>query len=211
MRKPLLIIVNGLPASGKTTLAQRLGTDIQLPVFSRDGVYETLYDALECQVNDCPTLLGSASFRLLYSIISSVLAVGQTLIIEGFFGRPELRSAEFLQIQQHYNFEPFQILCRADGKILLERFLSRTQSIERHNGHQDLKWLEQNKERILKGELAPLSLDGQLIEIDTTTPDSFNYANLLHCVLSFRASQPMLAVPETKTGLLTDSVGIDFK
>ena len=182
MKKPLLIIVNGLPASGKTTLARRLGADIPLPVFSRDGIYETLYDALECQDNDCPPLLGSASFRLLYTITGSLLAVGQPLIVEGFFGRPELRSAEFLQLQHTYNFEPFQILCRTDGKVLLERFLKRMQTIERHNGHSDLEWIEQNRERILQGELAPLTLGGQVVEINTTTPDSFNYADLLHQV-----------------------------
>jgi len=51
MRKPLLIIVNGLPGTGKTTLAKRLAVDIQLPVFHRDGFSETLHDALECQIN----------------------------------------------------------------------------------------------------------------------------------------------------------------
>ena len=45
--KPLLIIVNGLPGTGKTTLARRLAADLGLPTFSRDGLYETLYDALE--------------------------------------------------------------------------------------------------------------------------------------------------------------------
>ena len=40
MGKPLLIIVNGLPGTGKTTLARRLAADLHLPVFSRDGMYE---------------------------------------------------------------------------------------------------------------------------------------------------------------------------
>lgn len=182
MKKPLLIIINGLPATGKTTLAKRLGADLSLPVFSRDAIYETLYDALECQEKACPPLLGSASFRLLYVMTGSLLAAGQPLIVEGFFGRPKLRSAEFLQLQQTYSFEPFQILCRTEGKILLERFHERMRTTERHQGHQDLEWLNQNRERILEGELTPLTLGSQVIEIDTTTPDSFNYAALLQRV-----------------------------
>jgi len=182
MEKPLLMIVNGLPCAGKTTLARQLAADVRLPVFSRDGIYETLYDALECHSNGLPPLLGSATFTLLYSVVSSVLAAGQSLIVEGFFGRPELRSAEFLHLQRTYDFEPFQILCKADGTVLLERFLARAGSGERHVGHPDLEWLEQNKGQLLQGHLTPLALGGQVVEIDTTTPHSFDYADLLQRV-----------------------------
>jgi predicted kinase len=92
MNKPVLIVVNGLPGSGKTTLAGRLAADVRLPVFSRDGLYETLYDALACQSNGIPPLIGQASFALLYYVTGQVLAAGQSVIIEQFFGRPELRN-----------------------------------------------------------------------------------------------------------------------
>lgn len=181
MGKPVLIIVNGLPGAGKTTLTKRIASDVGLPAFSRDGIYETLYDALACESNGCPPLLGRASFTFLYAVASSILAAGQPLIVEGFFGNPALRGAEFRQLQQAHDFEPFQILCKADGKVLLERFLARMKSEERHTGHhrQDLAWIEQHKERLLQGHLTPLALGGQLVEIDTTTPRSFDYADLL--------------------------------
>jgi predicted kinase len=186
MRKPLLIIVNGLPGTGKTTLARRLATDTELPVLSRDGMYETLYDALESCSNGLPPLLGSATFTLLYYVTGSVLAASQSVIVEGFFGRPELRTAEFLHLQHMYDFEPFQILCRTDGGVLLERFLARTGTGERHGSHQDLEWIEQNKERLLRGHLTPLALGGQIVEIDTTAPHSFDYAGLLQQVRAAR-------------------------
>lgn len=184
MSKPALIIVNGLPGTGKTTLAKRLAADAALPIFSRDGLYETLYDALECRSNGLPPLLGSAAFALLYFVAGSALAAGQSLIIEQFFGRPALRTAELLHLQHTTDFEPFQILCRTEGRVLLERSLARAGTEERHASHQDLAWLEQNKEMLLQGQLQlpPLALGGQLVEIDTTTPHSFDYAALLQHV-----------------------------
>jgi predicted kinase len=181
VEKPVLLIVNGLPATGKTTLAKRLAQDVRLPVFSRDGIYETLCDALE---GDTSPHTGAASFSLLYYITGSILAAGKSLIVEGFFGRPDLRTAEFVQLQRRYEFVPFQILCKTEGSVLVERFLARVNSEGRHGVHPDLDWLEQNKARLMQGLLSPLALGGRLLEIDTTTPDSFDYAALLRQVRS---------------------------
>jgi predicted kinase len=176
MPKPALIIVNGLPGAGKTTLAHRLGGDLHLPVFSRDGLYETLYDALPTEN------VGAAAYPLMYYAAGIVLAAGQSVIVEGFFGRPDVRTAEFLDLQRTHDFAPLQILCEADGAVLLERFLARLDS--RHAGHADAAWLEANRERLLSGTLEPLALAGPIMEIDTTTPNRFDYDALLQQVRS---------------------------
>lgn len=182
--KPVVIIVNGLPGTGKTTLAKRLAQDVRVPLFSRDGIYETLYDALDCQNKGIPPLIAPAAFTLLYSVASTLLSAGQSMMMEGFFGRPELRSAELLKLKNAYDFEPFQIVCKTNGEVLLKRFLARMGTKERHAGHSDREWIEQdeNKERILRGDLAPLAISGTIVEIDTTAPDSFDYAHLMERV-----------------------------
>jgi predicted kinase len=179
MGKPPLIIVNGRPGTGKTTLSKRLAADLHLPVFSRDSLFETLYDTLDCQSNGSPPLLGHTAYTLLYSIAGSILATGQSLVIEAFFGNSALRTADLLRLQRATDFAPLQIVCRADGNVLIERILAR-HTLDRHKGHQDLQWIEENKEQLLHGPpLTPLALAGPLIEIDTTAPDKFDYAELL--------------------------------
>lgn len=42
----LVVLVNGLPGSGKTTLAKALADTLGLPLFSKDRVKETLADML---------------------------------------------------------------------------------------------------------------------------------------------------------------------
>ncbi|MEU0571050.1 AAA family ATPase [Nonomuraea sp. NPDC005983] len=43
----LVVLVNGLPGSGKTTLAQGLARQLGLPLFSKDAIKETLADMLQ--------------------------------------------------------------------------------------------------------------------------------------------------------------------
>jgi hypothetical protein len=104
------------------------------------------------------------------------------VIVEGFFGRPEVRRAEFLRLRERHDFDPLEILCKADGQALMQRFLARMASGERHRGHLDREWLEHNEARLLGGQLAPLAIGRQVIEIDTTTPHSFAYAEVLRQV-----------------------------
>ena len=85
MGKPLVIIGNGLLGTGKTTLAKWLAADAQLPVLHLDGMDETLYDALACQTHGRPALLGPATFTMLHYVTGSLLAAGQSVIVEGFW------------------------------------------------------------------------------------------------------------------------------
>ncbi|GCE07310.1 AAA family ATPase [Dictyobacter aurantiacus] len=179
MRRPLLIIINGLPGAGKTTLAKRLGRDLALPVLCRDEIVETLFDALDCPTHGRPSTLGNAGFQLLHYCAGQILSTGQDLIVEASMMNATLASGEFLQLQRVHDFRPLQVSCYASGDLLRQRFLRRAGSSERHICHRDLEFVALNGARFVAGRCEPLELDGPFIEFDTSDPQSYDYAGLL--------------------------------
>ena len=71
--RPLLVVVGGAPASGKTTLATQLSRDLRLPLLARDALKERLMDSL-CSPNRARSReLGAASYALLYTMLDTLL------------------------------------------------------------------------------------------------------------------------------------------
>jgi 2-phosphoglycerate kinase len=73
--EPLVVLVGGPPASGKTTLAGRLASELGLPLIAKDGLKETLLDAVEGDVDlRRSQTLGRAAFALVWHVLESQTA-----------------------------------------------------------------------------------------------------------------------------------------
>lgn len=186
MSKPLVIIVAGPPASGKTTLAKRLAGELSLPVIHKDDVKEALFDNLGWQNREWSRKLGIASISLLYYFMEAQLSAGSSHIIECNFN-PQYDNAPFLRLKQKYNYEPFQIQCRADGEILFQRYQVRGESGQRHPGHVDQQTYAEMRPRLLKGFDVPLNIGGTLYELDTTNFEAINYKELITAICLVKA------------------------
>lgn len=175
---PLVLIVSGPPATGKTTLARQLASDLRLPLFSKDNIKEVLFDTLGWSDREWSRKLGRATMELLYLIVETELAAGSSFLVESNF-KPELANNRFARLREKYPFNAIQVQCRTDGAVLVERFRRRAESGERHAGHVDLDSLLEVASDLNKGFYEPLAVGGPILAWDTTHEGQTDYPALL--------------------------------
>jgi predicted kinase len=158
---PTLVLVTGMPSSGKTTVAEALARQLRLPLIAKDAIKESLYDSLGADDEASSGRLGTAAFALLFALARVTLASGASLIVEGNFFTDQ--DSEFSALPAH---RLVQLHCDAPLPVLLDRYASRT----RHPGHHDAEKIKELPGRFESGVHGPLRLDGKMIQLDTTQP-----------------------------------------
>src|SRR3979411_1369359 len=81
MQKFRLIIITGLPGTGKTTLARGLSARHSLPLVCKDTIKEPLLDVLGSSATS--RALRDVSFAFIVSMAPALFALGDSLILEG--------------------------------------------------------------------------------------------------------------------------------
>lgn len=137
MTRSFLIIVTGLPASGKTTLARGLAARYRVPLLAKDLVKEPLLDVLGAEDALASRRLSDASFLVLAAIATELLRAGGSCIIEGNF-----RTGEHEALLRPLLGEcgvAAQVLCRVDESERIARLRARLHDARRHRGHRDVE------------------------------------------------------------------------
>lgn len=173
-----VIIVTGLPATGKTALARRLAESLQVPLLNKDFFKESIFDGLGQADRAFSKKVGHVAYKLLYKLAEDLMKAGFSFVIESNFNA-QMDSPTFVKFQKAYPVKFVQILCHAEGSVLVERFRKRAESEERHPGHLDLENLEEFKRTLIQGRCEPLALEGKLIEVDTTDFAKVDFEALL--------------------------------
>src|SRR5258707_1001795 len=158
MNSPVLIVVTGMPSSGKTTVAEGLSRRLRLPLIAKDEIKERLYERLGTGDVEWSGRLGDAAYDLIFALLRTMLASGVSSIAEAnFFHHHE---SHFASLPEHRSV---QIHCEAPLAVLLDRYASR----ERHAGHHDAEKIKELPARFESGVHSPLNLDGALFKLDT--------------------------------------------
>ena len=165
MRLPLLVVVTGMPSSGKTTVAEGLASELCLPLIAKDEIKECLYENLGARDVSSSGRIGAAAYALIFTMAREMLSSGVSVVIEANFFRGQ--EADFASLPEH---NMLQLHCDAPLGILLERYANRT----RHAGHHDAEKITELPGRFESGVHSPLDIEGDLIQLDTTQPMDMN-------------------------------------
>jgi len=167
MRAPLLIVVNGLPCTGKTTIGRRIAEFSGLPFVYKDGIKEIIFDTLGWKDRRWSKSASLCAFELLFFWLEALLTANCSLIIEGNFRRQE-HTARFESLRQQAAMTVVEVLCKTEGRVLWQRFRQRTISGPRHPGHVDAQTFAELKPRLLQGRGDALGIGDFFFEVDTT-------------------------------------------
>ena len=161
MPLPLLLVVSGMPSSGKTTVAEGLARRLGLPLIAKDEIKESLYDSLGAADVAASGHLGRAAYALIFALARASLDSCASVVVEANFFRDQ--EAEFAALPAN---RLVQLHCQAPLAVLSERYANRP----RHAGHHDAEKIKELPARFESGVHDALNLPGDLIELDTTQP-----------------------------------------
>jgi len=198
--KSNIIILQGGPATGKTTLGKKVAKEFQFPYFSKDNIKELIFDYIGLPTT--PALfsdntsqntsddenegklsgmkMDEASVAILFQLIEAHIQVKKSCIIDCTFD--EIHSSTFKKLKSKYFFFPIQIYCYADLDVLSQRYKERAETRERHPGHFDNLLLQSFLEDPSRYDLRPLDIEGAMFSINTTNHSSKDYDQLIDSI-----------------------------
>ena len=162
MALPLVVVVHGPPAAGKTTVARELAGRLRLPLVTKDTIKEALFDELGAGDLAWSQRLGGATFGVMLALVEESVAAGGSLVVEANFVRGSEAEARLAALPARI----VQVYCSAPLELRLERYGGR----ERHPGHVDVERIEALRAAEETKRHEPLDLPGETIRLDTSRP-----------------------------------------
>lgn len=120
---------------------------------AKDDIKETLYNTLGIGDRAWSIRLGDATMALLEKLIRDQLAAGRSIVAE----------ANFHELSDLPPCRVVQVVCEGEEEELVQRYLERAGSPDRHPGHVDHTRVEELRERIRSGAHDALPLGGAVI------------------------------------------------
>lgn len=183
---PTLLVISGLPAAGKTTLAQALAPALGWPLVTKDEYKQIACDHLPDLPN---SQAGPLSFSLMWHVADVILTAGHDIVLETHFYRslspadpPSQAEQNILNLTQRHKTRLLQVFCHAPINDLRTRHAARVASGRRPR----IDFPFEHAQLPAHCNWEPLNLGATtpLLRLDTTQPEAA--AKALAWVNSFK-------------------------
>ena len=191
------ILVTGIPASGKSTIARQISEQLSIPVISKDLIKELLFDHVGFDSREEKVKLGNSSMEIMYYMAENLMKCSLPFILENNF---EFTSKPGLErLLEKYPYNVITVTLTGDYEKIYQRFAERNQSPDRHRGHVvNDRYPEIDKNRVVapipyewfvygikKRGMDKFCIDGKQIVVDTTDFSKVNFEEIMGRIQEF--------------------------
>lgn len=128
-----LLIIAGMPASGKTTVAEKLSLALGYPILEKDALKEELFDTVGFTSYAEKRRLDTAATAVLLRAADALLAAKSSLILVNNFREDAADSVRALLAK--HGASCVTLFFKGDGDVFYERYVARDLRGVRHLGH----------------------------------------------------------------------------
>ena len=186
-----IIVLAGMPASGKSTVAAKLSAAFSLPVLAKDELKEALFDTVGFRCYAEKRMLDHAANAVLLRAVRAMLSAGQSVILDNNFDQLSARALD--DLTEEFGARCVTVFLGGDTEAFYRRYVERDRAHLRHPGHvvqehypllpgetadHDMT-REEFREKFEKRGMAEIRLRGERIDVDATNPATINVETLI--------------------------------
>lgn len=187
-----VIIIAGMPASGKSTFAARLGRELGYPILEKDAIKEALFDTVGFRSYAEKRRLDTAATSVLLRCAEALLNGGQSMILVNNFC--EDRRPQVEALLRRHDCACILVFFGGDGDAFYRRYVERDLVPSRHLGHilqeryppqpgdalSHTMTREEFADKFEKLGMAAFQIDGAIrLDVDATHPERIHTAELI--------------------------------
>jgi len=157
------VLINGVPASGKSTVARAVADRYGWPLFALDTVKEPFFESMDHVDRAQNSRFGTAAYKAIFDTIRG-FPDPHTIVVEAWFG---FRPLELLEehVARAGIAKAVELWCHAPPAVVCERYAARVPL--RPAGHPGLAYVPELE--VLAASAKPLGIF-PILEIETTGP-----------------------------------------
>jgi len=186
-----IILLAGMPASGKSTIAARISREFQLPVLEKDAIKEVLFDTLGFRCYAEKRRLDHAANALLLQQTEVFIKSGQPVILDNNFD--SIAAEKYNALVEKYGCRCVTVFLDGETEAFYKRYVARDAAHARHLGHilqehyppqpgdslDHTMTPEEFDEKFVKRGMREVRLAGHRIDLDATRPEAIDLDGLI--------------------------------